>query len=112
VLVIELDWLLRDVHLIAGLMAQRVPFVVAELGADVDLLMLHIYAALAEKERRTISRADARGTRGQERAGALLGNRTNLAEAGGSRHHRKRSASRRTLRSLSSRSGLAAMLSI
>ena len=37
---------------ISGLMARKVPFIVAELGADVDPFMLHIYAALAEKERR------------------------------------------------------------
>ena len=49
VLVAKLDRLSRDVHFIAGLMAQRVAFVVAELGADVDPFMLHIYAALAEK---------------------------------------------------------------
>src|SRR4051794_27198163 len=36
-------------------MSQRVPFIVAELGADADPFMLHIYAALAEKERRLIS---------------------------------------------------------
>jgi DNA invertase Pin-like site-specific DNA recombinase len=35
-------------------MAQRVPFVVTELGNDVDPVM-QIYAALAEKERRLIS---------------------------------------------------------
>jgi DNA invertase Pin-like site-specific DNA recombinase len=31
------------------------PFVVTELGADVDPFMLHLYAALAEKDRRLIS---------------------------------------------------------
>ena len=36
-------------------MAQRVPFIVAELGADADPFMLHRYAALAEKERLLIS---------------------------------------------------------
>jgi DNA invertase Pin-like site-specific DNA recombinase len=40
---------------LAGLMAQRVPFIVAELGRDADPFMLHLYAALAEKERRLIS---------------------------------------------------------
>ncbi len=45
----------RDVNFIAGLMASRLPFLVAELGANVDPFMLHIYAALAEKERRMIS---------------------------------------------------------
>ena len=33
----------------------RVPFVVAELGADVDPFVLHLFAALAEKERSLIS---------------------------------------------------------
>ena len=40
---------------IAELMAERVQFVVTELGADVDPFLLHLYAALAEKERRLIS---------------------------------------------------------
>jgi DNA invertase Pin-like site-specific DNA recombinase len=48
VLVAKLDRLSRDVAFIAGLMAQRVPFIVAELGADADPFMLHLYAALAE----------------------------------------------------------------
>jgi len=36
VLVAKLDRLSRDIHFIAGLMAQRVAFLVAELGAEVD----------------------------------------------------------------------------
>jgi DNA invertase Pin-like site-specific DNA recombinase len=55
VIVAKLDRLSRDVHFISGLMTQKVPFIVAELGADTDPFMLHIYAALAEKERRLIS---------------------------------------------------------
>ena len=55
VLVSKLDRLSRDVAFISGLMAQRVPFIVAELGRDADPFMLHLYAALAEKERRLIS---------------------------------------------------------
>ena len=35
--------------------ATCVPFIVAELGRDADPFMLHLYAALAEKERRLIS---------------------------------------------------------
>src|SRR6266436_6476751 len=46
--VAKLDRLSRDVHFISGLMAERVPFIVANLGADVDPFMLHLYAALAE----------------------------------------------------------------
>src|SRR6476469_6435486 len=55
VAVAKLDRLSRDVHFIWGLMAERVQFVVTELGADVDPFLLHLYAALAEKERRLIS---------------------------------------------------------
>jgi hypothetical protein len=39
--VTKLDRLTRDVAFIAGLMAQRVPFVVAELGPDIDAFVLH-----------------------------------------------------------------------
>jgi DNA invertase Pin-like site-specific DNA recombinase len=80
VMVAKLDRLSRDVAFIAGLMAQRVPFIVTELGADADPFMLHIYAALAEKERRLISQrtkdalkaAKARGVKlGGHRGGAV-----------------------------------------
>jgi DNA invertase Pin-like site-specific DNA recombinase len=40
VAVAKLDRLSRDVHFISGLMAHRVPFVVAELGPDVDPFIL------------------------------------------------------------------------
>ena len=43
------------VAFISGLMARRIPLVVAELGSDADPFMLHIYAALAEKERALIA---------------------------------------------------------
>src|SRR5215471_2999230 len=49
VVVAKLDRLSRDVAFVAGLMAQRIPFVVAELGRDADPFMLHLYAALAER---------------------------------------------------------------
>jgi DNA invertase Pin-like site-specific DNA recombinase len=55
VIVAKLCRLSRDVHFISGLMVQRVPFIVAELGADADPFLLHLYAALAEKERALIS---------------------------------------------------------
>jgi DNA invertase Pin-like site-specific DNA recombinase len=51
----KLDRLSRDVHFISGLMKHKVAFIVADLGADTDPFMLHLYAALAEKERRIIS---------------------------------------------------------
>src|SRR3954451_8754019 len=55
VLVAKLDRLSRDVHFISGLMPHRVQFIVAELGADADPFLLHIYASLAEKERAMIA---------------------------------------------------------
>lgn len=55
IIVQRLDRLSRDVHFISGLMMHKVPFIVAELGPDVDPFVLHLYAALAEKERKLIS---------------------------------------------------------
>lgn len=54
VCVSKLDRLSRDAAFITGLMAKNVPFVVAELGHAIDPFMLHIYAAVAEKERKLI----------------------------------------------------------
>lgn len=82
VVVAKLDRLSRDVAFIAGLMAQRVPFIVAELGADADPFMLHVYAALAEKERAMIAARTKAALDGLKAKGAKLGNRTNLSEAG------------------------------
>jgi len=53
--VAKLDRLSRDVHFISGLMTHKVPFIVADLGLNADPFMLHLYAALAEKERQLIS---------------------------------------------------------
>lgn len=55
VLVSKLDRLSRDVAFISGLMTQGVPFIVSELGKDIDPFILHLYAALSEKERKLIS---------------------------------------------------------
>ena len=81
ILVSKLDRLSRDVHFVSGLMAHRVPFVVAELGLDVDPFMLHIYAAVAEKERALISSRTREALRAAKARGVRLGNPTNLNEA-------------------------------
>ena len=81
VIVAKLDRLSRDVAFIAGLMTKRVPFIVAELGADADPFMLHLYAALAEKERRLISERTRAALAARKASGAALGNRTNPAQA-------------------------------
>ena len=81
VVVAKLDRLSRDVAFISGLMAQKVPFIVAELGADADPFMLHLFAALAEKERSLISQRTTAALAVKKANGAVLGNRTNLEEA-------------------------------
>jgi DNA invertase Pin-like site-specific DNA recombinase len=81
VVVAKLCRLSRDVAFISGLMAQRVPFVVAELGADTDPFILHLYAALAEKERNLIAERTRAALAAKKAQGAVLGNRTNLSEA-------------------------------
>src|SRR5271169_766563 len=81
VVVAKLCRLSRDVAFISGLMAQRVPFIVTELGADVDPFMLHIYAALAQKERALIADRTRAALTQKLAQGAKLGNRTNLADA-------------------------------
>jgi DNA invertase Pin-like site-specific DNA recombinase len=71
VAVAKLDRLSRDVAFISGLMAQRVRFIVAELGEETDPFVLHLFAAMAERERAMISartrealaRAKARGVK-------------------------------------------------
>jgi DNA invertase Pin-like site-specific DNA recombinase len=74
VIVAKLDRLSRDVAFIAGLMAQRVPFIVTELGVNADPFMLHIYAALAEQERRMISRRTTDALTAAQARGCRLGN--------------------------------------
>lgn len=54
-IVSRLDRLSRNVHFITGLMEHKVHFMVAALGRDCDAFTLHIYASLAEQERKMIS---------------------------------------------------------
>jgi DNA invertase Pin-like site-specific DNA recombinase len=74
VAIAKLDRLSRDVHFISGLMAHRVPFVVAELGPDVDPFVLHLFAALAEKERSLISTRTRQALSAAKARGVTLGN--------------------------------------
>jgi DNA invertase Pin-like site-specific DNA recombinase len=80
VVVSKLDRLSRDVHFISGLMAHKTTFVVAELGPDIDPFMLHIYAAVAEKERSLISQRTKAALAAKKARGEPLGN-PRLAEA-------------------------------
>jgi DNA invertase Pin-like site-specific DNA recombinase len=71
--VAKLDRLSRDVHFISGLMAHRIPFVVAELGSDVDPFILHLFAALAEKERAMIGARTKAALAAAKARGVTLG---------------------------------------
>jgi len=74
VAVAKLDRLSRDVHFVSGLMAHKVPFLVAELGPDVDPFVLHLFAALAEKERALISTRTRQALTAAKARGVTLGN--------------------------------------
>lgn len=82
VVVSKLDRLSRRVEFISALMNRKgARFVVAELGHDVDPFMLHVYAAVAEKERALIAARTKAALAERKAKGVQLGNRTNLREA-------------------------------
>lgn len=79
VAVAKLDRLSRDVAFIAALMAQRVQFIAAD-APSADPFMLHVYAAVAEEERRKIAARTAAALQAAKSRGVVLGNRVNLRE--------------------------------
>ncbi len=76
ILVSRLDRLSRDVHFLSGLMVQKVEFVSCDLGLDVEPFMLHIFAALAEKERAMISQRTKAALAALKARGVKLGSPT------------------------------------
>jgi DNA invertase Pin-like site-specific DNA recombinase len=72
-IVSRLDRLSRNVHFITGLMEHRVHFIVAALGRDCDHFVLHIYASLAEQERKLISERCKAAVAAQKRKGRKFG---------------------------------------
>jgi len=70
----KLDRLSHDVAFVSGLMAQRAPFIVGELGPNIDPSMLHVYAALAEKKRRMIAERTRAALAQATARGVKLGN--------------------------------------
>ena len=77
-IVSRLDRLSRNVHFISGLMEHRVHFIVAALGRDCDEFTLHIYASLAEQERKMISERIKAAKAAQKRAKAAMERRRGL----------------------------------
>ena len=67
-------------HFISGLMAHKVAFIVTELGVDADSFTLHLWAALAERERKIISERTKAALQAAKARGTRLGN-PRLAEA-------------------------------
>ena len=54
-------------------MAERVEFIVTDLGRQADPFVLHLFAALAEKERALISERTKAGLAAAKRRGRKLG---------------------------------------
>jgi DNA invertase Pin-like site-specific DNA recombinase len=79
-------------------MKHNVPFIVAEFDVDSDQFMLHIYAALAEKERRMI---------GERTKAALAAAKARGVALGGWREQRSADAERRQVAPDASRQGAA-----
>jgi DNA invertase Pin-like site-specific DNA recombinase len=76
ILVAKLDRLSRDVHFISGLMVHKVRFKAADLPPDADPFMLHVYAAVAQRERQFISDRTKEGLAAARRRGVKLGDRS------------------------------------
>jgi len=79
IVVAKLDRLSRDMRFISELMTQRVVFIVAAFGPNVDPFMLHIYDALAEKERALISELTKAALAATKQRGLKLGNQKQAA---------------------------------
>lgn len=73
VAVAKLDRLSRDVEFIASLMNREVPFVVVALGRKVPAFMLHVFAAMAQEERRLIAQRTREALAAAKAKGKKLG---------------------------------------
>lgn len=69
----KLDRLGRNVHFISGLMESKVPFVCCDMP-NATPFMLHVYAAVAEEERRMIAARTRAALRSAQERGVVLGN--------------------------------------
>lgn len=77
----KLDRLSREAAFILNLMNTRAQFIVTQLGENVDQFMLHMYAVLAEKERKMIGERTKSALEALKAKGVMLGNKTNIEAA-------------------------------
>lgn len=71
--VARLDRLSRSVHFISWLMEKHFKFVVCEYGFQADPFVLHIFASVAEQERKLISERTIAGLKAAKARGKKLG---------------------------------------
>lgn len=74
-MVSKLCRLSRSVYFISSLIEYKVKFIVCELGADVEPFMLHIHAAVAEKDRKVIGQRTSAALQAKKRRGEQLGSK-------------------------------------
>lgn len=74
----KLDRLARNVAFIAGLMERKVEFVCTDMPSATPF-MLHVYAAVAEEERRMIAQRTRAGLAAAKARGVVLGNAAQAA---------------------------------
>jgi DNA invertase Pin-like site-specific DNA recombinase len=108
VIVAKLDRLSRDVNFISGLMVHKVPFITVELGADTDPFLLHLFAALAERERRVIGERTKVALAAAKARGVKLGGTNAQSIANRDEANQRAKAMRPILRDLADLSANAA----
>ena len=81
IIVGKLDRLSRSVAFISALMEKKVPFFCADLGIDVDPFMLHIHAAVSEKERKTIGVRTGAALKAKKARNEIVGHKASLPAA-------------------------------
>jgi DNA invertase Pin-like site-specific DNA recombinase len=85
-IVSKLDRLSRNVHFISGVMEQKVDFLTVD-APTADSFMLHIYASVAEQERKRIAQRISDALAAKKAKGETVGNLANLRP-----HNEERSA--------------------
>jgi DNA invertase Pin-like site-specific DNA recombinase len=78
ILVSKVDRISRDAGVIHKLMQEKKTVISVALGEQADSFVEHIYAGLAEKERKMISERTKAGLAAAKARGVILGNRTNI----------------------------------